>query len=351
MMRRIFTALTAICILVLIYAAPNSAQESRTSGSRTTTVDRQIEQRGIITTEAAESMRGDMIAGYSELEALLKLYADYPAFHSSFTMVTYDDVMKELADEHSYFQSLPVEDLMRQSQLPTNAKIFRRMATVLERVRTDGRFLTALEKANRYMLASGGNAAAVRVAMRDLRIGDNLVAAPSFIKPDCNYADPNDYASASDLGITNSIIIAESTVIDSLPDSFSVAGFSAPNVARIALVIARGVTEEILNGLEISNGNGSYCEALRFFIEDKMKDNEGYIVILAVPYSQGGYLDYVKDSVNAVVSEAQGRGFPLNCAQMRLTEANNFFNNGVWLQAYKKYQAAFQNIGASSCVQ
>jgi hypothetical protein len=279
------------------------------------------------------------------------MYGDYPALKASFTMIGYEDVLKDLGNERDRIKSLSVEDLMRQTQSLPDGRTFRRLATVLEKAMTDGRFITALEKANRAMLSSNGAASLQAIAELKGLHGKDLVAAPSFVKPGCDYDNPNNFASASDLGITNSIIIAESTVIDSLPDSFSVAGFSAPNVARIALVIARGVTEEILNGLEISNGNGTYCEALRFFIEDKMKDNEGYIVIMAVPYSDGGYLDYVKDSVNAIVSKASSKGYPLNCAQARLSEANNYFSSGQWLQAYKKYQAAYQNIGASSCVQ
>lgn len=295
-------------------------------------------------------MRGDLMAGFNQLEALLKLFAEYPALRDSFSMVTYDQTIKDLSDERDRIQALSVDDLMRQNQLLPNPKPIRQLATVLEKAMSDSRFLAALEKANKAMLTSNGRAATARMAGAKITYGPDVVAAPSFTKPGCNYDTPNDYASASDLGITNSIIIAESTAIDSLPDSFSVAGFSAPNLIRIGLVIARGVTEEIYNGLEISNGNGTYCESLRMFIEDKMKDT-GYVVILAVPYSQGGYLDYVKDSVNAIYNEAIGRGFPVSCAQDRLNEANNFFASGQWLQAYKKYQAAYQNIGASSCVQ
>jgi hypothetical protein len=351
MTKRILTALTAISFLLLVFASPHAAQEGRRLGDRTQIGTRQTDARLILTTEDAEALRSDLVTGYSDLDALLRMYGDYPALKASFAMIGYEDVLRDLGNERDRIKSLSAEDIMRQSRSLPDGRTIRRLATVLEKAMTEGRFITALEKANRAMLSSNGSASLQAIAELKGLHGKDLVASPSFIKPGCNYDTPNDYASASDLGITNSIIIAESTVIDSLPDSFSVAGFSAPNVARIALVIARGVTEEILNGLEISNGNGMYCEQLRLFIEDKMKDNEGYIVIMAVPYSDGGYLDYVKDSVNAIVSKASSKGYPLNCAQARLSEANNYFGSGQWLQAYKKYQAAYQNIGASSCVQ
>jgi len=315
---------------------------------RTPMGDRQADSREVISVTDAEKMRGDLVAGYAEVEALLRFYAGYDSIREKPIMVGYEKVCEDLAYEQRRIGELSVEALLAQRRSLPDAQALRRITEMIRRARGDEAYLLSLERADKYFQSKRNSLSPAEV--KELR-SRSAVSAPSNIKPACDYNDVSDFASPADVAIANGVAIAAQTAYEALPDSFSVAGFSAPNVIRIALVIAAGVSFEVANGLEADNAIGNYCQDLRFFIEDKMKDN-GYIVILALPRDKGGFLDFVKDSINAIITNAQGAGMLVNaCAQTRLNEANNFYSQGKWLEAYKKYQAAYQNIGANSCIQ
>lgn len=172
----------------------------------------------------------------------------------------------------------------------------------------------------------------------------NAIAAPAFLDPVCHFDDPRNYPSGADIAIANGLAIAAQVVYESLPDSFSVAGFSAPNVFRIVMVIAWGVLAQIVNGFQGAQWDGQWCEAFQQYVQDSLSADEGFVAVLM----SDPYLDLVRRVVDDALTKAQSDGVTINCGRTR-------YNEGVAatarLDKYKKYRAAYQNIGAASCVQ
>ncbi|MEK7833282.1 MAG: hypothetical protein AAB401_19485, partial [Acidobacteriota bacterium] len=67
------------------------------------------------------------------------------------------------------------------------------------------------------------------------------------------------------------------------------------------------------------------------------------------PPSVGGYLEFLKDFMPAIITKAQEKNVSINCANARLAEANSFYNQSKWADAYRKYREAYANIGAAGC--
>ncbi|MFN0112305.1 MAG: hypothetical protein ACKVZH_25875 [Blastocatellia bacterium] len=346
MTKRIFTALTTICLLVAAFPTLHFAQERLPVNIRQPINGRKIGpigpvgQKPITTAAEAEKAREDLTSFFTELESLLKLYAEYPGIRDSSGMIGYEEVLNDITDERKKLELSSVQELM-QNPLLASAKVVKRATTAIKQARNNDEFLPLLSKANKSLLEP--NKQYSSAGLQGMRKASVMAVPPARYL--CNYDDPNSFPSPAEIAIFSAITIALEAAYNAIPDDL----FTA--IIKIALAVAVGVAALLTLGLETANAVGSYCEALRFFIEDKMKDNDGPLVIMAVPYSEGGYLDYAKDSVRAIYNEALGRGFPVNCAMARLTEGDNYFNSGQWLQAYKKYQAAYQNIGASSCIE
>jgi hypothetical protein len=352
MTRRILTTLAAFSFVLLAFASPHSAQE-RQVGNRTPIGDRSQGNRQVVDVSEAEKLRSDLITAYEESEALVKFLAGYDFIRQSNAMEGYETACQKLETERVRIQQMPVAELMLQANNLPDAKSLRRIIEVSRSTRTDVKLQEAIQKVERYsqagMLArnsSSGKGANSR----------GTIASPAYIPPICNHDDPSNYPSGADIAIPNAIGLALHAIADSLP---GILGFfiSVPDPVRIALVIAAYAVDEITSALQAVAADAAYCEATRLYIEDNLTNDDGYTAILI---SNDFYLSFMLKVVRSALTKATNTGIPINCGNTRLTEATAFFNgsdtfngsNGAdRVTAYSKLRAAYQNIGASACVQ
>lgn len=348
MTRKLFTVITATTFLLLVWALPLAAQD-RQLGDRPSLGGREG-QRQMISIAEAEKFQRDLVNVYKELEATLKFLADHSVVRDTAAMKDYESVNANLVSERKRIEQTSALDLAADAQLQEQAKSFPRIVEIAQRVRTDAKFEEVLRKAEQFNVINVAHAAKSGPYGVNAR---GAVAAPSFISPTCDFDNPRDYPSGADVAIANGVAIALHTAADALPDSFSVAGFSFPNVFRIVLVIAAGAADEITNGLTGAQWDGAWCEATRLFVEDKLSSDEGFVAIQMTDF----YLKFTLRTVRAALSRAQSDGIPVNCGPARLAEANAFFDpfdnfiGASRLDAYKKLRTAYQNIAAATCVQ
>lgn len=352
MIRRILTVLTAICLVVPVLGLPLYAQE-RQVGNRTPIGNRSPENRQAMDMAEVEKMRGDLISVYAEGEALVRFLAGYEFIRQSYALEDYESALQQLSNERVRVEQMPPLEVIAQvSRWPEEASLSR-IVEVMRSVRTDAKLLEVFQKAERY--AQAGLMPRVTPAANENGLG-GVIAAPAYIAPTCNFDDPSNYPSGADIAISNGIALALHTLADALPDMLVFLIASVPNVIKIVLVIAAGVVDQVTNALTALKTNGGYCETIRFYVEDVMGADAGLTTILA---TNDFYLTFSLRSVRAALAKATSTGVTTNCGSTRLAEAQAFFNGSdsfigtgpQRVEAYKKLRAAYQNIGASACVQ
>ena len=350
MIRRILTVLTAICLVIPVLGLPLYAQE-RQVGNRTPIGDRS-EGRRIIDPVEAEKLRTSLVTAYAESDALIRYLAGYGFMRQSVVMTDYETVCQYLTKERVRVEQMSVVEIISHANNWPDAETLNRVVEVSRSVRADAKLQAVLQKADQYSQA-GLTQWSLSLAKENNSRG--VIAVPAYIAPTCDFNDPSNYPSGADIAISNGIGLALHTLADVLPDVLWFFLTTVPNFIKIALVIAAGVVDQVTNALVAVKADGGYCEVLRIFVEEQMAA-DGQIFGLQM---QDFYLTFSLRSVRAGVAKAQADGVPLNCAMARLTEANAFFNGSdsfigtgpQRVDALRKLRAAYQNIGASTCVQ
>ena len=354
MTRRILTALTAISFALLAFASPHSAQE-RQVGGRTPGGVRSTDNRQIVDMAEAENFRNKLITAYEESEALIRYLAGYDFIRQSDAMKDYESVCQELTKERVRTERLSAGEVMSQAGTRTDMSSLNRVIAVSRIVRNDAKVQAVFQKVERFSqagLTPRSSSSAQAYKFRD------VVAAPAYIPPTCDYNDPSNYPSGADIAIANGVALALRTIADAIPETFTfcfIGCIDIPNPIHIAVVIAAGVADQVTNALNAVKADGGYCELLRIFIEEQM-ETDGQIFGIQM---QDFYITFTLRSIRAGVAKAQADGVPINCAMTRLTEANTYFNGSdsfigtgpQRVEALRKLRAAYQNIGASTCVQ
>lgn len=351
MTRRILIALTAMSFVLLTFTSPQSAQE-RQVGNRLPTGDRTQEGRRIIDSAGAERMRGELITAYAESEALIKFFAGYEFLRQNAAMEGYEAACELMSNERVRVEQLSIDEVMREALYWPNSESVNRIIELSRTIRTDEKFKDVITKAERFSLAglqSLGSSAPKGANSR------GVIAAPAFITPNCDFDDPSNFPSGTDLAIANAVGIALHVLYDVLPDE---AGFlfGVPFLPKILLVIAAGITDQITNALAAVAADGRYCESVRLYVEDKLANESGFLGLLL---TDDFYLSFTYKTVKASISKAVADGIQINCANARFAEADvlfsgNTFSGGTGANrviAFKKLRAAFRNIGAAACVQ
>ncbi len=351
MNRRILTALMAIGFALMVFASPYAAQE-RQSGTNSVSGGSQ-DTRQIATVAEAEQLRSGLISLYDETEALIGLLAEYEIFRQSSAMKNYDAVRQKLVDGRRRIELMSAAGIISQARTFPDEQTINRVVNLTLKIRTDGRLQEAIERTQKYALAGlrrNGASAANRASN-----SRGVIAAPAYIPPTCNYDDPSAYPSGVDVGILGGIGIALHAATDVVPGELEEACTMIPFPPHIVLAIATGVFDQYKNLVDTGSADAAYCEKVRFFIEDKLKDDRGLPVLWI---NDDFYLTFMLQSVRASLSAANGGMVPTNCGDARLMEAEAYFTSDVFsgtgpqrVEAYRKLRAAYQNIGASSCVQ
>ncbi len=351
MTRRILIALTAISFVLLTFTSPQSAQE-RQVGNRTSVGDRPQGNRQILDPETAEKMRSDLVTAYAESEALIKFFAGYEFLRQNQAMEGYEAACELMSKERARVEQLPINEVMLEAGYWPNSESINRIIEVSRTIRTDEKFKDVIKKAEGFSQAGLQSQASSAGKEANSR---GVIAAPAYITPNCNFDDPSNFPSGTDLAIANAVGIALHVLYDVLPDEEGFL-FGVPFLPKILLVIAAGITDQITNALAAVAADGRYCEAVRLYIEDKLANESGFTAILM---TDDFYLTFTYKTVKASISKAVADGIEINCANARLAEANALFSGDTFsgttganrVIAFKKLRAAFRNIGAAACVQ
>jgi hypothetical protein len=172
-------------------------------------------------------------------------------------------------------------------------------------------------------------------------------SAPAFTRPVCNFNNLVDFPSAADIGIAKGVLLAIDVIINSLNPSL---GNNVPNPAYYIAVAAKTISKGVVLGLEEPRDAGLWCQDMAFNLQGAMMSDSSFIDAVLFPPSSGGFLEFLKDFIPAIIQKASEKGVSTWCANDRLAEANSFYNQNKWLEAYKKYRTAYANIGAAECV-
>ncbi len=352
MTRRILARLAITSFVLVVFALPLCAQE-RQIANGAITADRSQENRLVMDTAEAEKLRSDLITVYQESEALIRFLAGYDFIRQSNPMEDYEAVCQKLEKGRSEIEHLSTAELMTQVNGLPDAKSFSRIIENLRAIRNDAKLQEVIRKAARLSQAGLLSRASASGKAFNSR---GVVSAPAYIAPICNFDDPSNYPSGADIAISNGVALALHALYDALP---GLLGFfvAVPNPVKIALAIAAYAVDEVTSALEAVASDAAYCETVILYMEDNLVNDEGYVALLI---TNDFYLSYLLKTVRSALTKATNTTIPTNCGSARLTEASAFFDgsdnfigsNGTdRVTAYQKLRAAYQNIGASSCVQ
>jgi len=353
MTRKILTALVALGFALIVYPSSHSAQE-RQIGDRPAIETRSQENRTVMETGEVEKLRRDLVAAYQESEALIRFLAGYKFLRQSDPMKDYESVCQSLASERLRLEQLSAAELATQTEKWPYARTLDRFVQLSRSIRTDATFQAAIQKAERHFNAeqSGQNSSVAKTMN-----SRGVIAAPSYIAPNCNFDDPSTYPSGVDLGIAKAVSLALHTAVEAQPSEFMIFCVMIPNPFRIAFAIAAGIADQVLNALEAVAADAAYCETIRLYIEEQLTGSGGGIPAILI--DDDYYLTFTYKSVKAALLKATGTGVPTNCGNTRFTEASAFFDgSGSFtgtgpqrVNAYRLLRLAYNNIGASACVQ
>lgn len=365
MIKRFLFSITTAVILTLSLVQQLSAQDGRQI-TRSPIIN-QSAPRSTVTPKTPEQIRAELVAVYVEAEATFKYLSRYAIARDSFQQSRFgevSDVIANVAESRKLIEAMPDSYLEIMYNSFPDSKAVSRLANGLRKIREDASLQAVMERSDKWYSSESARVSRGEDANADLR---SSPSAPSFIKPVCHFDNLNNYPSATDVGIAKGVAFALEIVTLLIPPTFEVPiiGVDIPSPVRIIAAIAWGVSYAIVIGLENARDEGTYCMNLAFTIQGVRDDETLGIISLLMPPTKinggtaiGGYADFLQEFVTAAITNAKNRGITIpmgtvtDCATERLNEANSLYGQGnKYVEAFKKYRAAYQNIGASVCVQ
>lgn len=323
------------------------AQERGQTGDPRNPINRGDGGRAVVTSRNVQQLRSELNNLFDETEAAFVFFAQYSIAQDSAQALGQEDlsgVMKRLAEIRAEFASYSDNSLLLLSEGFPDSATMGRLTNILRKVRTDAEYKASLDKAEKWFISSKNHSS---VAGAPGKAGvRSTPSAPSFTRPVCNFYNLVDFPSAVDIGIAKGVLLAVEIIINSLNPSV---GNNAPNPAYYVAVIAKGISKAIVVALDGARDAGLWCQDIAFYMQGATMTDGLFFDAILFPPSSGGYLEFLKDILPALISKAQEKNIPINCANARLAEANNFYNQGKWADAYKKYRTAYSNIGAAEC--
>lgn len=340
----------ATVILVLSPFQKLSAHEARIEGRAP--VSSQLNQSHAVSQRTPQQLRSELKVLYDELEATVVHISGYAVGQDAFQKIGYDggrnDVMSSLAASRKQIDTMSDNALREINNRIPNTSDLNKITADLHKLRFDPEFQAMLNRLEQWFNSENGRAWR-EAANANVR---SAPSAPEFIKPVCHFDNLLNYPSAKDLSIAKAFAFAAEIIFLLVPAEVEIPiiGVEAPNPVRIALAIAWGILEAISLGLDQARSEGTYCQSLALNIQGALTNDAKFNVSVMLPRDAGGFADFLKEMVTAAIQNATANNIPLQCANQRLTEANAFYDQGKWVDAYKKYRAAYQNIGSSACL-
>lgn len=351
MKRRVTFSITTAAILILSFAQHLSAQDGRQFVNRLSG-SKESAQRSAVTLNTPKQKREELIALYVEAEATFRYLSGYAIGLTSFQKNGYGDVsslLEDIVTSRKLIETMPdnyVEVMYGSFRDP---KAVKRLANGLRKVREDVNFQAALDRSEKWFSAESARISRGEDANSDVR---SAPSAPSFTDPVCHFNDLNFYPSAADVGIAKGVAFAAEIVTLLIPPTIDVPilGFKIPSPARAIAAIAWGVLEALVIGFENARDDGTYCQGLAINIQSALTTDGTFNASIILPKDAGGFANLLKEYVAAAIQNAKNKSIQVNCADTKLAEADGFYSQGKWSDAYKKYRSAYQNINANACV-
>ncbi|MFN0111623.1 MAG: hypothetical protein ACKVZH_22405 [Blastocatellia bacterium] len=346
MTKRFLITLTILFAVILSLASPLFAQGDRRIGDNRTPIERQQEARGLATPRTVQQLRADINALCDEADVTFEFFSRYSIAQDSVQKLGYEDmaeVLKRIAGIRTQMASYSDDFLLTMGDGFPSAEGVGRLKAVLSKVRADVAYQASLSRAEEWFVSEKNRSSVTDPEKAGAR---STTSAPAFTRPVCNFYNLVDFPSAVDIGIAKGVLLAIEIIINSLNPSV---GNNAPNPAYFIAVIAKGITKAIVLGLDGARDAGLWCQDIAFYIQGAMMTDGLFIDAVLFPPSSGGYMEFLKDFIPAIITKAQEKGVAVNCANDRRVEGDIFYNQGKWADAYKKYRTAYANIGAAGC--
>jgi hypothetical protein len=347
MTKKNLISLSTMLALVFSSVVPLFAQDGRQISNDRSPINRQSGQRTVMTQRSADQLRAEMLAACDEAEATFNFMAKYSIVQDGVQKKGYKNisgVLEQVTDLRKQIGAIPDSVLQEMSNTFPDSETIERLKLSLRQMRSDPGFQSSLEKAEEWFNSTakasartGGSKSAAR----------SSTSAPAFTNTLCNFSNLTDFPSALDIFITQTILHVLNVILLFLEPTM---GNNAPNPAYYIAFAAKAIVGAVLLGLEGARDAGLWCQDLATNMQFGMITDGLFYVSFMYPNNVGGYADYLKDFVTAIIQKAIDSGVNVQCALTRRGEADAFYNAGDWGNAYKKYRSAYQNIGAEVCV-
>ncbi len=348
MTKRNLISLATLIALVLSQVEPLFAQDGRQIDSNRTPINRQSEQRTVVTIRSAEQLRAQMTAACDEAEATFNFMANYSIAQNGIQKIGYEnmsEILEQINNSRKQIEAIPDSYLQTMNHTFPDSETLERLTLSLRKMRSDPEFQSSLEKAEKWFNSESRTSSRLGASKLGIR---SSTSAPAFTRTSCNFSSLTDFPSAADIGITQGVL----HIVNVLLLFFDISlGNNVPNPAYFIAVAAKAITGAILLGLEGARDAGLWCQDLAFNMQGALTTDGQFVVSFLLPNDIGGYEDYLKEFVTAIIQEAIDSGVPTNCATTRRTEGDAFYSMGDWSNAYKKYRSAYANIAAETCQQ
>lgn len=352
MTKRNFISLATLAALILSSAAPLFAQDGRQAGNDRTPINRQSQPRTIVTQRTAEQLRAQMTAVCDEAEATFNFMASYSIAQDGIQKIGYEN-MSGVLDQITALRK-QIEAISESHLLTINSSFLisdnlDRLAFSLRQMRSNPGFQSSLQKAEKWFNSENGPSSGLGASKPGVRFSPSSPSSPSspaFTGTSCIFNDLRFFPSAADIGITQGVLHVVNVIQLLASESL---GNNVPNPVYYVAMAAKAITGAILLGLEGARDAGLWCQDIAFNIQDSLKEDAKITLMWVLPKDEGGYADYVKDLIEAIIARANEVNVRVNCATTRKNEGDVFYAAGNWLAAYKKYREAYANIGAANC--
>lgn len=348
MTKRNLILLATLVALILSPVQPLLAQDGRPTDNNRTPINRQSGQRTIVTERSAEQLRSEMISICDEAEATFKFMAGYSIAQDGIQKVGYENisgVLEQITDSRKQIEAFSDSYLQTMNNSFPDSGTLERLTLTLRKMRSDPGFQSSLEKAEKWFNSENRTASSPQAAKSSI---PSTPSSPAFLREVCDFGNLTNFPSPTDIGITQGVLLVVDVILLFLDIDL---GNNVPNPAYFVAVAAKAITGAILLGLEGARDAGLWCQDMAFNIQGALTTDGQFVVSFMLPRSAGGYEDFIKDFVTAILQKAMEKSVPTNCGATRLAEANNYYDTGNWANAYKKYRSAYANIAADTCVE
>lgn len=341
--------LITVTILLGVMIAPAEqllAQDGRQAGDNRTPVNREQDLRTIVTHRNVQQLRAEINGLYDEADATFGFLAQYLIAQDSVQKVGYEgiaEILTRISEYRKQVASLSDNQLLIIGDAFPPTDTVERLKATLRKIRIDAAYQVSLDRAEKWFVSEKNRSSVTDAEKAGVR---SAPSSPAFTRPVCNFYNITDFPSAADTGIAKGVLLAIEIIINSLNPSL---GNNVPNPAYYIAVAAKAITKAIVLGLDGARDAGLWCQDIAFYMQGALMTDGLFFDAILFPPSSGGYHEFMKDILPALIQKAQEKGVAINCANARLAEANAFYNQGKWADAYKKYRTAYANIGAAEC--